>query len=74
MHTKEEIERWYFSHPIIIANMQIKLQRWLPIFKTEKDRIRDIAKFCSDYWNHAGITKQDIIREYKEVVNHWYFY
>lgn len=74
MHTKEQIEAWYFSHPIIIHNMEIKLKRGMPIFKTERDRIRDIAKFCSDYWLSAWITKKDILREYKDVVDHGYFY
>lgn len=71
---KEQIEAWYFSHPTIQRNIQIKASRGLPIFLKKNDKVRDIVKFCKDYWKPAGIMESDLREAYgEEAFLHGYY-
>lgn len=64
--TKEEVEKWYFSHPIIKHNQAILDKTGSPMFKNNKEKEKSIAMFAVD---NKFITRQEMYRmfgDYRE--------
>lgn len=59
--TKEDVEKWFWSHPTIQNNKEILDIYWTPMFKNQKEKEKSIAMFAVD---NKFITRQQMYKIY----------
>jgi len=65
--TKDDIESWYYSHPIIKANQEKLDKIWVPMFRNKKEKEKSIAMFAVD---NKFISRREMYKLYWN--NHYY--
>lgn len=58
---KQDIEKWFWSHPTIQNNREILDIYKVPMFKNQKEKDISISKFAVD---NNFITRQEMIKIY----------